>query len=198
MTIDVIVARYKEDLMWTKTVQPGKRILVYNKCGIMCNSLPNVGREAHTYLHHILHEYRTLPDWTFFTQGDPNAHLPRTRIQTVLNGFPDNRLRSVLMLEGGPIFFVDEPVRPLEADPQNEDAQNDVRGLWDELFKSPFPEDILFAPAAIFAIHKSNLYTRSMAFYHHAMNAAARRPRGPWEFERLWAYLWRAKDTPRL
>ena len=198
MTIDVIVARYKEDALWTKTIQPGKRVVIYNKGGDALNALPNVGREAHTYLHHILTEFPVLADWTIFTQGDPNKHLPHTKIQTVVNGFPETRHRSAFLHEAGPIFFVDEPVRYLESDPQNEDIHNDVPGLWRELFTNEPPEDILFAPAAIFAIHKSRLHSRTPAFYMKAMELSVSRSRGPWEFERLWAYLWRSKDTPRF
>lgn len=198
MTIDIIVSRYKEDILWTKTLLPGKRVLVYNKGPGTLNSLPNVGREAHTYLHHILSEYRILPDWTIFTQGDPNAHLPRTTFQTVANAFPDTRLRSSLLLEGGPIFFVDEPVRPIEQLAEGHHWERAFGEIWRELFTSNPPEDIVFAPAAIFAIHKDKLRSRSPAFYKRAMEVLLARPRGPWEFERLWAYLWREKDTPFL
>ena len=152
MTIDIIVSRYKEDILWTKTLLPGKRVLVYNKGQGTLNLLPNVGREAHTYLHHILSEYRILPDWTIFTQGDPNAHLPRTTFQTVANAFPDTRLRSSLLLEGGPIFFVDEPVRPIEQLAEGHHWERAFGEIWRELFTSNPPEDIVFAPAAIFAI----------------------------------------------
>ena len=33
--------------------------------------LPNVGREGHTYLHHIVNEYNNLADRTLFLQGNP-------------------------------------------------------------------------------------------------------------------------------
>ncbi len=31
--------------------------------------LPNVGRETHTYLHHIVSRYDSLADWTVFSQA---------------------------------------------------------------------------------------------------------------------------------
>merc|ERR1719248_86361 len=35
--------------------------------------LPNVGRESHTYLHHIVDNYENLANWTVFTQaGEPS------------------------------------------------------------------------------------------------------------------------------
>jgi len=39
-----------------------------------CVALPNVGREGHTYLHHIVNNYENLADWTVFSQaGAPSA-----------------------------------------------------------------------------------------------------------------------------
>lgn len=37
--------------------------------------LPNVGREAHTYLTYITERYNTLPDTMFFSQGCPHDHI---------------------------------------------------------------------------------------------------------------------------
>ncbi len=197
MNIEVVVARYREDLLWTKTLLPNRPVIVYNK-DQGDHLLPNVGREAHTYFHHILRYYDKWADCTFFTQGDPNAHLPVTPFQRIVNKWPLTQNLGALRLEQGPMFFVNEPVRYLEERPQNDDAQNDVRGLWSELFNRPPPEDILFAPAAIFCISKHMLASRSIAFYRKCMDLAVSRPRGPWEFERLWAYLWRPQDTPHV
>jgi len=69
--VDVVIARYEENLDWVvddlmPIVGVGSRITVYNKgrretmsakisgAGIQVVDLPNVGREGHTYLHHIL------------------------------------------------------------------------------------------------------------------------------------------------
>ena len=38
--------------------------------------LPNVGRESHTIVSHIVSRYDSLADWTVFMQGDPFDHLP--------------------------------------------------------------------------------------------------------------------------
>jgi len=38
-----------------------------------CVSLPNVGRESHTYLHHVVSRYESLANWTVFSQ----AEVPR-------------------------------------------------------------------------------------------------------------------------
>lgn len=65
----MIVARYNEDISWT---QKYNRV-VYNKGDHLSNSisLDNVGREAHTYLRHIITNYHNLEETLIFVQGNP-------------------------------------------------------------------------------------------------------------------------------
>lgn len=72
----VVVAKYREDGAWTRDL--GLPVLVYDKSGDPLPGaipLPNLGREAHTYLQHILTHYPDFPDCTAFVQGNPFAHL---------------------------------------------------------------------------------------------------------------------------
>ena len=74
----IVVARYNEDLEWTKQF---KNVLVYNKGSILTGdfnqlSLINVGREGHTYYKHIYDNYDNLTDYTIFLQGNPFDHSP--------------------------------------------------------------------------------------------------------------------------
>lgn len=70
-----VIARYKEPIDW---VWKGSHdVVVYNKSGVDENgmiSLPNVGREAHTYLHHIVKNYDTLANVTVFLQARISDH----------------------------------------------------------------------------------------------------------------------------
>ena len=53
-------------------------------------ALPNRGREAGTWLHHIVSNYDRLADRTVFMQGDPFDHLlPGVGIDRYLNGTED-------------------------------------------------------------------------------------------------------------
>jgi len=74
--VQVVVAHYAEDLKWIKEASdaaPTASFVVYTKGPKMDDAttevLPNVGREAHTYLHHIVNNYDNLSPWTVFTQG---------------------------------------------------------------------------------------------------------------------------------
>lgn len=72
----LIVSRYNEDIDW---ISEFDRFQIYNKGldDISLNSipLPNVGRESHTYLHHIITNYDNLDDIMIFSQGRYRDHF---------------------------------------------------------------------------------------------------------------------------
>jgi hypothetical protein len=77
MNINIVVARYNENLDWTNEL---KNVIIYNK-GVPLNIhneilLPNVGREGHTYYTYICDNYDNLGDYTIFLQGNPFDHSP--------------------------------------------------------------------------------------------------------------------------
>ena len=106
MKTEIVIARYNEDLYWLKKIPKSIKITIYNKGldnienikNIKYNiiKLPNIGRESHTYLYHIINNYDTLADKTIFCQGDSIFHSP---------GFID-------LLKNIKLF---EPVQPLTA-----------------------------------------------------------------------------------
>jgi len=91
----LVIARFKEPLDWLSLLTPSQRssVWIYNKggeaeeaplramaalFGIPAHqvvSLPNVGRESHTYLSHVIAEYDRLPERILFVQGNPFDHL---------------------------------------------------------------------------------------------------------------------------
>lgn len=75
----MVVARYNENLDWLKDLS--WNYIVYNKGEDNLPEwikneikLPNIGREAHTYLTYIINNYDNLPDYTIFVQGNPFPH----------------------------------------------------------------------------------------------------------------------------
>lgn len=79
MRLALVIAHFQEDLSWVRDVPGEYEITVYGKGGQTAyegpvKALPNVGRESHTYLHHIVENYDSLPDWTVFSQGWPFDH----------------------------------------------------------------------------------------------------------------------------
>jgi hypothetical protein len=86
--VDVVISRYHEDVSWVTEYTNRANFIVYNKGA---NALPpnlrglevripNLGREAGSYLHHIVHNYDNLADWTVFYQGSkPDFPLTKNK-----------------------------------------------------------------------------------------------------------------------
>lgn len=73
--LEMVVAKFHENIDWLDNMNFSK--IIYNK-GSNLNptyvNLNNVGREAHTCLHHIITRWDDLADFTIFTQADPFRH----------------------------------------------------------------------------------------------------------------------------
>jgi hypothetical protein len=76
----IVVARYNENMEWTKQLpnvriyNKGKPLLEHDEPLVI--TLPNVGREGHTYYTYLVENYDNLPDYTIFLQGNPFDHSP--------------------------------------------------------------------------------------------------------------------------
>ena len=75
--VSLVVARYNEDVQWTDAYQD--IAIIYNKGPPLTVKsrvieLPNIGREGHTYLHHIIENYGNMCNRQIFTQADPFTH----------------------------------------------------------------------------------------------------------------------------
>lgn len=75
-TLELCIAHFNEDLSWLSS--SASNCSVYSKGEppadpeAFANStrLPNIGRETHTYLTHIVRNYDSLPHVTLFLQGN--------------------------------------------------------------------------------------------------------------------------------
>lgn len=85
MKIQIVVARYKEPIDWLRQLSGDFSTIVYDKSRktfhwpsrYAVRNLENKGREAHTYLHYMLHDYAPGKfDHIVFTQADPFEHSP--------------------------------------------------------------------------------------------------------------------------
>lgn len=83
----IVVARNREDVAWLNELPTDWHVYLYNKGpeiapgslrpGIEVHALPNVGREAHTYLNHLRRHFKAdQGEFTVFTQADPFEHSP--------------------------------------------------------------------------------------------------------------------------
>ncbi len=206
-TLELVVARYHEDLQWVRRVPKRFRVTVYNKgrdepalwrrMNQDVSPLPNVGREAHTYLHHIVERYDQLADVTVFAQGKPFDHVPsfhRTMHQLAfhklaVNGFlwmgfiidRDDATGSLLFQN----WSRNTERRPLAMD-------RFWRALWDE----PAPDQVTFYPSGHFAVTAAQIRRRPRSFYQRALQISAADDDMAHCFERTWDRLFGADGIP--
>ena len=95
--IEIVVSRFNEDLSWLNE-EPFSNypVICYNKGVndvVNINNLkkvfriPNLGRESHTYLYHIINNYDNLADITIFLPGstDTTQYNKKKRATMLLN-----------------------------------------------------------------------------------------------------------------
>lgn len=197
---DLIISRYKEDVSWLKQV-PYYRRFLYNKGNHLEGSivLPNVGREIHTYFHHIIQNYDKMADWSFFTQGHPFDHV-RNYVE-FLNNFPSGTIPSPLKINKL-IYFLSNGVfsqtlySKSDGSPHHFAVLN-IDEVWSDLFDSSPPNDYPFTAGATFAVSKEIILSRPKSFYGKCLDLSVNREHGPWEFERIFPSLFDPKNKVR-
>lgn len=210
--IALVVARYREDLAWLREV--GLPATVYNKGpeldasalppGVRLQSLPNLGREAHTFLTHIITHYAALPACMAFVQGDPFAHLvpPEEARPSPLA----LRQRLLDLAASGKPFAglawfrlrCDGLGRPHDlADPAKEGRWKGwgkdipVARTYEALFESPAPREFIArAPTGNMLVRRERILARPLGFYQRALDLVLADPDDAGNtghaLERLW------------
>ncbi len=198
-TPELVVARYVEDLAWLRKRPTNLHVTVYDKSGqqeaatqpngVTVRLLPNVGREAHTYLHHIVSRYDTLAEWTIFCQGKPFDHA--FDFKKTLRDFADN---SIAFNPSGFHWLGhlidtddnrgDRLFRPWS---KNEDGRGlDMVGFHRAVFGTDGPETYTFVLGGQFAVHRDLIQHYSRAFYKQALAVSVDFPDAAHCYERNW------------
>jgi len=214
--LGLVVARYSENVSWLAALDlPG---VVYNKGaalppaltndalppGFAQVSLPNVGREAHTFLTHIIANYSALPRHTAFLQGDPFAHLTPPEQPRLTAAQLRGRLLALAAqdkpFEGLAWFRLrcDGLGRPHDlADPAKKGRWKGwgrdipVAATFEALFGAPAPRAFIArAPTGNMLVRRERILARPLAFYQRALALILADPDDARNtghaFERLW------------
>ncbi len=183
MSLELVVARYLEDLAWLRNIPPQIRATVYDKSP--SGNLENVGREAHTYLHHICARYDDLAPVTVFCQGKPFDHcfdfrktLRELVLQRDFEGF--RWLGHVIDTDSsdGALFKI------WSKNPGGEGI--DIAGFHRKLFGFDGPEEYVFTLGGQFVASRALILGRPLDFYRRALQISAEFPEAAHCFERSW------------
>lgn len=189
---EIVVAKYDENLDWLRTIRSCK-ITIYNKGNDVLTksvTLPNTGRESHTYFYHIVENYDNLSDWTFFTQGHPFDHV-KDFVEIVNNW--DRNKPNVINIEDKGFFFSNgvfnvslksnESGRPYHSTILN------INKLWSSIFECKPLKEYEFSAGCIFCIHKDLILKRDKTFYQTCLSLSETIESSPWEYERIMQYI---------
>lgn len=196
---ELVVARYNENLDWIQD----ERAFVYNKGEPIANELIqypmlNVGREAHTYLWHIVNCWNDLADWTVFCQGDNQDHVFRDMpVSMLLEQQSD--MAAMIVLTGCQEWNTDGRLehRGVWADYVASGAMRPSRWSLFEWFQEFLNLDISnwpglsYIPGALFGVSKAVIQRRPKAFYERLLETVSDHvhPEEAYYMERSWLYI---------
>ena len=198
--MDLVVARYREDLRWLRRVPRAFRVHVYDKGGDLPDAipLPNVGREAHTYLHHITTRYEELADLTVFVQGKPFDHVPD--LHRRLKDWASGQATAPAFQWLGFLVDADDRTgsRLFQTWSKNpERIPLDMAGFWRAVFAGqPVPELFVFFGGAHCAVTRKVIQQRPRSFYENALHVAEHFPDAAHCFERTWHHIFGQPALP--
>lgn len=219
MKQQIVVAHFDEDWGWVK--QTGIPAVICDKgehvrplhihaewedgCmeqdGTKHYWLPNVGRESHSYLYHIVENYDRLADTTLFTQAKLHDHFPKSNFN-IVDLFKGGEGISGMRLATG-LKEWDQDGRLMHwgkwLDQYNEGALLRSELSMPEWFQKHLNLDInalgsiAYFPGAIFAITKETILRRPKEFYQSLLNDLSHHfnPEKAHYMERSWCYLFR-------
>lgn len=209
--VEIVVARYREDVSWTADL--GFPVTVYDKSGEPGPlALPNIGRESHTYLTHIVRRYAALAAYTVFIQGAPFDHMPSGATPESFAARIAQNVRLGLRFTGFASFKLkcDRLGRPHDlADPAKHGHRpgcgKDIPlgVVYARLFADPVPETFLVpAPAGMLFVARERILFHSLAFYRQALDVVAADPDDAANtghaFERLWQVFFNGKTLGNI
>lgn len=205
---ELVIAHYTENLNWVRNLPAGLLTTIYHKGPEELTDRPsvsllNVGREAHTYLHHIVNRYDSLAEWTIFCQGKPFDHaydFKKTLRKMVLEpwncldctGFKPGAIQTIPGQDFrwlGHLIDTDDNqghrlFRPWS---KNEDGRGlDLQGFHRALFDNDGPDSYTFVLGAQFAIHRDVVLRQPVSFYERALQVSISFPDAAHCFERSW------------
>jgi hypothetical protein len=165
--LDIVVAHYNEDLSWLKPV--ADLATIYSK-GDYSGSfpkqfhLPNIGRESHTYLYHIVNNYDNLADVTLFIQGQVEDHLALS--PELFVAYSKHGLKQFDAWSG--IVHVKKWKEDQDSGAMRSATESPAT-FWMNVFGTQHPKEITFSWAALFAVRKEAVKQRPKEFYERLL-----------------------------
>jgi glycosyltransferase involved in cell wall biosynthesis len=195
-TVCMVIAKYNESLEWLPACK-SKKTLVYNKGSAISNDdrwtiiqLPNVGRESHTYLWHIINNYDSLDEWTLFLQGYPFDHISSHNDVQEKNGEGFMWVSSFYKLHIKSYNCALHPSLPI---------RETLMHLYDGKEKEEWKQGWDFEPGGQFMVHRDRIRLHPVLFYQKALALVDKdsNPIFGYVMERLWGVIFSSSSIIR-
>lgn len=197
----LVVARYEEDISWVSKYSDN--MIIYNKGSTnsipsdKVYDLPNVGREAHTFLWHIVNNYDHLDDLLVFVQGKCDDHLGKDWTVDDLMNLPEDEEYSKNLVDsslwGDYASSYDFRIYKWNHTNLAPTKQNESYGQWYErLFKQEFPHRSTKVYAgAIFSVRRSAIHRYPKELYEQLLEEVSHdnAPEAAHFMERTWSKM---------
>ena len=200
MSTSLVIAQYNENLSWIKNINKKyvQNIHIYTKNSNNIEEifhqdipvhrvyLPNKGREAHTYLYHIIDQYKSLDDFTFFVQGYPTTLTLEDINKNIANTQYTSNFDTVNYLWLNPyhkIYYW-----------QNQKLQNTGLNFFRWYYKFIDQEPLLYPYhiywEANFGVSKEKILSRNIEYYKNLIDQLSVNNMEATHFmERSWFYI---------
>ncbi|MEM6883772.1 MAG: DUF3431 domain-containing protein [Verrucomicrobiota bacterium] len=198
--LDLVVSHYNEDLRWLKKVPAEFRIVLYSKgnkapdlsfleCERLLVQLPNVGREAHTWMAYLENVVEDPPQGAVFLQGHPfdHCHDAHQRLKALASGLAD--LPPSGFEWWGFIIETDDPMgrRVFVSWSKNEDSRElDIGKRFEAVFHHSGPNPYRFYPGGQFVVTGEAIKRNSQAFYRRVRELLETDEDAAYCLERFW------------
>ena len=196
---EIIIARYNEDISWSHNFKNIRKI--YNKGdeihGVDSTRLPNVGREAHTYLYHIIHNWDNLAEQTIFCQGGIYKHR-------INNADIERFFETPGLFKSQKLYcdynwgYINHIAKWASEKSSGKMKKAELSfGEWfDRVVQIPRGESFLFVPGANFCVHKDAVKSRSLDYYKSLVKRVDDHinPEESHYFERAWLYIFNQQN----
>lgn len=198
-----MVARYTESIDWLES--QADHVILFNKGAPLGRlneiPLPNVGREADTYLQYVLRYYNCLPDVVIFTQAKISDHLGSDDVSHLLE-FRAEAIAEDKSIAG---MYEWQPNDTSDMGPMwnfrfgtyyllnnYKDNQPILFNNWfTKVFKIEYPNPLCFYSNALFAVKKELILKHDCAYYERLLKELQHSSNPPEAhfFERSWFYI---------
>ena len=189
-SIELVVAHYNENLNWLRRVPATIKQTIYSKAenppGILHIPLPNIGREANTYLHHLVSRFNSMADYTIFCQGKPFDHA--YDFHATLRTLASDKLPSEPFTWLGHIIDTDTSDGGLFSEwSKNETHEGlNLDGFHQKLMDSPGPTTYSFHLGAQWIVKRELVQEQPNTFYKKALDLTTSFPNAAHCYERMW------------